>query len=65
MKWKISVLLIAAVVAVGVVNYLRPIPAVAATNALHAQDIVPGAIPKLPWPSGASAVIATNGSVPC
>jgi D-alanyl-D-alanine carboxypeptidase (penicillin-binding protein 5/6) len=61
MKWKISLLLIAAVVAVGVVNYLRPIPAVAATSALHAQDTVPGAVPKIPWPSGASAVMGAAG----
>jgi len=39
MKWKLSLLLAAAVVAAGVVNYLRPIPAVAATSALHAQDL--------------------------
>src|SRR5882757_3594604 len=61
MKWKISLLLIAAVVAAGVINYLRPIPAVAATTALHAQDTVPGAIPKIPWPNGASAVMGAAG----
>jgi len=54
-------LLVAAVVAVGVINYLRPIPAVAATSALHAQDTVPGAIPKIPWPSGGSAVVGAAG----
>lgn len=61
MKWKISLLLVAAVVVAGVVNYLRPIPAVAATSALQAQDTVPGAIPRIPWPSGASAVIGAAG----
>jgi serine-type D-Ala-D-Ala carboxypeptidase (penicillin-binding protein 5/6) len=61
MKWKIALFLVAAVVAVGVINYLRPIPAVAATSALHAQDTVPGTIPKIPWPSGGSAVIGTAG----
>jgi len=61
MKWKIALFLVAAVVAVGIVNYLRPIPAVAATSALHAQDTVPGTIPKIPWPSGGSAVIGTAG----
>ena len=54
-------MLVAAVVAVGVINYLRPIPAVAATSALHAQDTVPGAIPKIPWPSGGSAVVGAAG----
>jgi len=57
MKWKLSLLLAAAVVAAGVVNYLRPIPAVAATSALHAQDTVPGAIPKIPWPKEGTAVV--------
>ena len=61
MKFKISLLLVAAVVAVGVFNYLRPIPAVAASSALHAQDTVPGAIPRIPWPSGASAVMGAAG----
>jgi len=61
MKWKISLFLVAAVVAVGVVNYLRPIPEVAATSALHAQDTVPGAVPRIPWPSGASAVMGAFG----
>ncbi len=61
MKWKLAVLLVAAVVAVGVVNYLRPIPAVAATSALHAQDTVPGPVPRIPWPSGGSAVVGAAG----
>ncbi len=61
MKWKIALFLVAAVVAVGVINYLRPIPAVAATSALHAQDTVPGTTPKIPWPSGGSAAIGTAG----
>jgi len=61
MKWKIALFLVAAVIAVGVINYLRPVPAVAAASALHAQDAVPGTIPKIPWPSGGSAVMGTAG----
>jgi D-alanyl-D-alanine carboxypeptidase (penicillin-binding protein 5/6) len=61
MKWKVALFLVAAVVAVGVVNYFRPIPAVAATSALHAQDTVPGTIPRIPWPSGGSAVVGATG----
>ncbi|HEY8842054.1 MAG TPA: D-alanyl-D-alanine carboxypeptidase [Candidatus Dormibacteraeota bacterium] len=64
MKWKLSLLLVAAVVAAGVVNYLRPIPAVAATSALHAQDTVPGAVPRIPWPSGGTAVVGAAGLGP-
>lgn len=61
MKSKLALLLVAAVVAVGVVNYLRPIPAVVAASALHAEDAVPGAVPKVPWPSGASAAMGAAG----
>jgi serine-type D-Ala-D-Ala carboxypeptidase (penicillin-binding protein 5/6) len=64
MKWKISLLLVAAVVAAGVVNYLRPIPAVAATSALHAQDTVPGSVPRIPWPSEGTAVVGAAGLGP-
>ncbi len=64
MKWKISLLLVAAVVAAGVVNYLRPIPAVAATSALHSQDTVPGSVPRIPWPSGGTAVVGAAGLGP-
>src|SRR6202162_659744 len=70
MKWKIALFLVAAVVAVGVINYLRPIPAGGATSALHAPDTVPGTLPKIPGASGGSAVggpaglglIATSGN---
>jgi D-alanyl-D-alanine carboxypeptidase (penicillin-binding protein 5/6) len=64
MKWKVALLLVAAVVAVGAVNYLRPIPAVAATSTLHAQDTVPGTVPKMPWPSSGSAVVGAAGLGP-
>ncbi|HEY2599862.1 MAG TPA: D-alanyl-D-alanine carboxypeptidase [Candidatus Dormibacteraeota bacterium] len=61
MKWKLGILLVAAVVVAGVVNYLRPIPAVAATSSLNAQDMVSGAIPRIPWPRGGQAAMAAGG----
>ena len=61
MRWKVALLLIAAVVAAGVVNYLRPIPSVAATSALHAQDTVQGTVPKIPWPSAGSGAVGAAG----
>jgi D-alanyl-D-alanine carboxypeptidase (penicillin-binding protein 5/6) len=61
MKWKVALLLVAVVGAVGVVNYLRPIPAVAATSALHAQDTVQGTVPRIPWPSDGSGAVGAAG----
>ncbi|MEP6752221.1 MAG: D-alanyl-D-alanine carboxypeptidase [Candidatus Dormiibacterota bacterium] len=61
MKWKVALALVAAVIAVGVVNYLRPIPAVMATSAFHAQDTIAGTVPKIPWPSGASGAMGAAG----
>lgn len=61
MKWKVALLLVAAVVAAGAVNYFRPIPAVAATSSLSSQDTIPGTVPKIPWPRGGSAAIGAAG----
>ncbi|HXC78183.1 MAG TPA: hypothetical protein VNU19_14155 [Candidatus Acidoferrum sp.] len=61
MKWKVALLLVAAVVAAGAVNYFRPIPAVAATSSLSSQDTIPGPIPRIPWPRGGSAAMGAAG----
>lgn len=50
-------LLVAVVVALGAWNYLRPVPAVALSATLSAQDTVPGTPPTIPWPSTGSAAI--------
>lgn len=42
-------------------NYLRPIPAVAATPALPATEAVPGTSPTLPWPRQGSAAVSVSG----
>jgi serine-type D-Ala-D-Ala carboxypeptidase (penicillin-binding protein 5/6) len=65
-------LVAALLVAVGTWNYLRPIPAVAATSAGPAQEAITGTPPTLPWPSVGSAavgvselgLIAASGDVP-
>src|SRR2546429_136845 len=48
-------------VAASAFNYLRPIPAVAATHLLHGTEVVPGTAPALPWPSKGSAAVAVSG----
>ena len=61
MKLKLAVLAIVLVVAAGAVNYLRPIPAVAASSQLHAQETLPGTVPSIPWPRTGSAAIGASG----
>ena len=61
MKTKVAILLVALVAAAGAFNFLRPIPAVAATPALPTQDTVQGTLPPIPWPVTGSAAIGTSG----
>ena len=42
-------------------NYFRPIPAVAAVQAVPVQTRIPGAPPALPWPRTGSAAVAVSG----
>ena len=42
-------------------NYLRPIPAIAATSIVPAEVRTPGAPPALPWPARGSAAVAVSG----
>ena len=60
MRWKVALGAVALIVAVGVVNYLRPIPAVAATASLHPQETIQGTVPKIPWPSGGMAAVGAS-----
>jgi len=70
MRLRVGLVILLIVVAAAAINYLRPIPAVAATPALPATDVVPGTAPALPWPtygSGAIGVahlglVATSGN---
>src|SRR2546427_9671950 len=58
---RVGVVLLLIVVAASAFNYLRPIPAVAATHLLHPTEVVPGIAPSLPWPSRGSAAVAVSG----
>lgn len=42
-------------------NYLRPIPVVAAKSTLETQRTIAGAPPLLPWPSAGSAAVGVSG----
>ncbi|HEX9094839.1 MAG TPA: D-alanyl-D-alanine carboxypeptidase [Candidatus Dormibacteraeota bacterium] len=48
-------------VAVGALNYVRPIPAAAAAVSGPAQNVIAGAAPTLPWPSVGSAALGVSG----
>src|SRR5438874_13744385 len=58
---RVGVVLLLIVVAASAFNYLRPIPAVAATHLLHPTEVVPGTAPPLPWQSGGSGAVAVAG----
>jgi D-alanyl-D-alanine carboxypeptidase (penicillin-binding protein 5/6) len=61
---RLAILFVAIIVvagALGAWNYFRPIPAVAATAALHAQDTVPGTVPAIRWPTTGSAAVGASG----
>jgi len=61
MRRRVGVVLLVIVVALAAFNYLRPIPAVAATHLLHSTEVVPGTAPAMPWPSRGSAAVAVSG----
>ncbi|MDQ6879678.1 MAG: D-alanyl-D-alanine carboxypeptidase [Candidatus Dormibacteraeota bacterium] len=61
MWWKVVILLVGLILALGAWNYLRPIPAVAPTATLPSQDTVPGAAPTTPWPRVGSGAIGVSG----
>src|SRR5438445_1146032 len=58
---RVGIVLLLIVVALAAFNYLRPIPAIAATPLLHATEVVPGNAPALPWPAKGSAAVAVSG----
>ena len=45
----------------GTINYLRPIPDVAATTSSPVQSTIPGTPPSLPWPGVGSAAVGASG----
>lgn len=61
MRRRLGAALLLIVAAAAVINYLRPIPAVAAVPLLPTTDIVPGVAPSLPWPSHGEAAVGVSG----
>lgn len=61
MRLRVGVALVLVVLALGAFNYLRPIPAVAASALLPSTDTVPGTPPALPWPARGSAAVGVPG----
>jgi serine-type D-Ala-D-Ala carboxypeptidase (penicillin-binding protein 5/6) len=55
------VAVVALVVALGALNYFRPIPAVTPVASLPAERTVPGTPPKVPWPRTGSAAVGVPG----
>lgn len=47
-------------VAVGAVNYLRPIPGAAAAVLGPSQSVIAGTVPSMPWPSVGSAAVGVS-----
>ncbi|HXN91306.1 MAG TPA: hypothetical protein VN906_07455 [Candidatus Sulfotelmatobacter sp.] len=59
MRLRVGLVILLIVVAAAAINYVRPIPAVAASSpVLPATEVVPGTAPALPWPSQGSGAIA-------
>jgi D-alanyl-D-alanine carboxypeptidase (penicillin-binding protein 5/6) len=61
MRWRVALGLLVVVAAAGAFNYLRPIPAVAATTQVPGSVVVAGTAPSLPWPSNGSAAVGVSG----
>ena len=61
MRVRVGVALLLIVVAAAAINYLRPIPAVAATPTLRSTDVIPGTAPTLPWPARGAAAVGVSG----
>src|SRR4029077_14697419 len=61
MRWRVGGAILLVLVALGAVNYLRPVPATAAVAQLPSIDRVPGTAPSLPWPATGSAAVGVSG----
>jgi serine-type D-Ala-D-Ala carboxypeptidase (penicillin-binding protein 5/6) len=61
MRLRIGIALLLLVLGLAAWNYLRPIPAVAATGAPPSSDVIPGTPPALPWSTHGSGAIGVQG----
>jgi serine-type D-Ala-D-Ala carboxypeptidase (penicillin-binding protein 5/6) len=60
-KLRILAVLLLAVIAAATWNYLRPIPAVAASGYVPASEAIAGTLPPIPWPVRGSAALGVQG----
>jgi serine-type D-Ala-D-Ala carboxypeptidase (penicillin-binding protein 5/6) len=60
-KLRVLAVLLLAVVAAATWNYLRPIPAVAASGSVPASETIAGTLPSIPWPVRGSAALGVQG----
>jgi len=61
MRRRVGLVLLLLIVGAGAFNYLRPIPAAAATSLVPASTVTKGTPPTLPWPSHGSAAVGAQG----
>jgi len=61
MRLRVGIFLVLVVAGLAAWNYLRPIPAVAATGSVAATETTPGTAPALPWPNRGSAAVGVQG----
>src|SRR6202011_3944533 len=60
MKLRILAFLLLAVIAAAAWNYLRPIPAVAASGSVPASEVIAGTLPAIAWPTRGSAAVGVQ-----
>jgi serine-type D-Ala-D-Ala carboxypeptidase (penicillin-binding protein 5/6) len=60
MRLRVGIVLLLVVFGLAAWNYLRPIPAVAATGSVAATEAITGTVPVLPWPNRGSGAVGVQ-----
>jgi D-alanyl-D-alanine carboxypeptidase (penicillin-binding protein 5/6) len=60
MRLRVGIFLVLVVAGLGAWNYLRPIPAVAASGSVAATETITGTVPALPWPNRGSGAVGVQ-----
>src|ERR1700676_1350018 len=60
MLLRITIVLLLVVAGLATWNYLRPVPAVAATGSVPSSEVIAGTPPAMPWPSRGSAAVSVQ-----
>ncbi|HEY2594516.1 MAG TPA: D-alanyl-D-alanine carboxypeptidase [Chloroflexota bacterium] len=61
MRGRLAIVFVVLIAVLLVWNYLRPVPAAAATLALAVETTIPGTPPALPWPAVGSGAVGVSG----